>query len=239
MDMEEFKTNLKRRGKKEHVVQTLVGYVEQFAEYLQEQYGTDLQEASVGDLEAYAGWLEDQRKGSAKKVVRGIGLYYGLIGRQDLASCAWSIRETAIVKTRKVLAMKDFRGVDQEYVRALAAEGIVNVEQMVAAGKTPAQRQALSRSTGVPLAAIVEYVKLSDLARIEGLRRVRARLYYDAGVDTIDKLAAWDPEELRAMLVDFVARTGFDGIAPLPKEVRNAIATARKLPRVVEYESSL
>jgi predicted flap endonuclease-1-like 5' DNA nuclease len=235
MDIEEFKTDLKRRGKKAHVVQTLVGHVEHFAEYLQDQRGTDLQRASVSDLEAYAGWLEDQRKGSARKVVRGIGLYYDLIGRQDLASRAWSIRETAIAKTRKILALKDLRGVNQEYVRALAAAGIVNVEQMVAAGKTPARRQALSRRTGVPLAAIVEYVKLSDLARIRGLRSVRARLYYDAGVDTIDKLAAWDPEELREMLVDFVARTGFDGIAPLPKEVRNAVATARNLPRVVEH----
>jgi predicted flap endonuclease-1-like 5' DNA nuclease len=235
MDMEEFRTHLKRRGKKEHVAQTLVGYVEQFAGYLREQRGTDLQGAGVGDLEAYADRVEDQRKGSARKVVRGIGLYYDLIGKQDLASCAWSIRETAITKTRKIFALKDFRGVDQASVQALAAEGIVNVEQMVAAGRTPALREALSQRTGVPLAAIVEYVKLSDLARIGGLRSVRVRLYYDAGVDTIDKLAAWDPEELRAMFVDFVARTGFDGIAPLPKETRNAVATARKLDRLVEY----
>jgi hypothetical protein len=36
-------------------------------------------------------------------------------------------------------------------------------------------------------------------------------------------------------LVGFVERTGFDGIAPLPKEVRNAIVKARQLPAVVEY----
>jgi predicted flap endonuclease-1-like 5' DNA nuclease len=168
--------------------------------------------------------------------VRGIGLYYDLVDRQDLAARAWEIREAAIARRRKVFALKDFRGVDHAYVKALAAEGIANVEQMVAAGKTPAQREALSRRTGVPLAAVVEYVKLSDLARVGGLRSVRARLYYDAGVDTVEKLAAWDPEELRAMLVDFVARTGFDGIAPLPKEARNAVATAKTLERLVEYE---
>jgi hypothetical protein len=37
------------------------------------------------------------------------------------------------------------------------------------------------------------------------------------------------------MLVEFVERGGFGGIAPLPKEVRNAIATAKQLPRIVEY----
>jgi hypothetical protein len=36
------------------------------------------------------------------------------------------------------------------------------------------------------------------------------------------------------MLVDLVERTGFDGIAPLPKEIRNAIEVARSLPAVVE-----
>lgn len=37
------------------------------------------------------------------------------------------------------------------------------------------------------------------------------------------------------MLVDFVERTGFDGIAPLPKEIRNTIKAASELPPVVEY----
>ncbi len=58
---------------------------------------------------------------------------------------------------------------------------------------------------------------------------------YDSGVDTIEKLAKWDAEELRAMLTTFVGKTKFNGIAPLPKEVKSAIETARTLPRIVEY----
>jgi hypothetical protein len=78
-------------------------------------------------------------------------------------------------------------------------------------------------------------VKLSDLARIPGLKNIRARLYYEAGVDSIKKLAVWDPEELRAMLVDFVEETGFEGIAPWPKEASSAVKTAKKLPEMVDY----
>jgi hypothetical protein len=37
------------------------------------------------------------------------------------------------------------------------------------------------------------------------------------------------------MLIDFVERTAFDGIAPLPKEAASAVATAQSLPKVVEY----
>ena len=60
-------------------------------------------------------------------------------------------------------------------------------------------------------------------------------MYYDAGLDTPSKFVGWEPEVLRGMLAEWVERTGFEGIAPLPKERRNAIATARSLPKIVEY----
>jgi hypothetical protein len=78
-------------------------------------------------------------------------------------------------------------------------------------------------------------VKLCDLSRLMGVKSVRARLYHDAGVDTVEKLASQEPDALLRLTAEFVARTGFDGIAPLPKEVRSTIASARKLPKIVEY----
>lgn len=81
----------------------------------------------------------------------------------------------------------------------------------------------------------LELVKLSDLSRIPGVKGVRARLYYDAGVDTLEKLAAWEPEALLEMVIDFVDQTRFEGIAPFPAEVRFSIATAKQLPKIVEY----
>ena len=37
------------------------------------------------------------------------------------------------------------------------------------------------------------------------------------------------------MTAAFVERTGFDGVAPLPKEVSSTIANARKLPGIVTW----
>jgi len=48
-------------------------------------------------------------------------------------------------------------------------------------------------------------------------------------------MAGWNPEELRAMLVEFVERTGFNGRAPLPGEARFSVERARELPKIVEY----
>jgi hypothetical protein len=44
-----------------------------------------------------------------------------------------------------------------------------------------------------------------------------------------------EAEDLERMLSEFVRRTGFEGIAPLPKEIRNAVATARQLKNVIQY----
>jgi hypothetical protein len=106
---------------------------------------------------------------------------------------------------------------------------------MIEAGRTRKAREELAIKTRIPIKIILELVKLSDLARIYGVKSVRARLYYDAGVDTVEKMAKWNPEKLRAMLIGFVEKTGFDGIAPLPKEAEFTVAEAKKLPEIVEY----
>lgn len=96
-------------------------------------------------------------------------------------------------------------------------------------------RADLARRAGLPAGTVLELVKLADLSRLGGVKGTRARLYYDAGADSLEAVAGWEPEALREMLAAYVARTGFDGIALLPKEVRNAVAAARRLPRSVEY----
>ena len=140
-----------------------------------------------------------------------------------------------MAKKRNPFKLKEFRGVNSEYVEKLAAAGIKTAEQMLTAGQTAEKRTALARDTGIPEEAILELVKLSDLARLPGVKGIRARLYYDAGVDCIEKMAAWEPEALLKMTAEFVERTGFQGIAPLPKEVSSTIANAKRLPRVVEF----
>lgn len=100
----------------------------------------------------------------------------------------------------------------------LEKEGIINVDQMLERGKTPRDRKELSKKTGIPPESILECVKLSELSRLGGVKGIRARLYFYAGVDTLDKMASWDPEELRAYLTGFVKWTSFNGIASLPKE---------------------
>ena len=231
---EAFRTFLKRGGRSPSAVKRCIAYVKEFQQYLQEhQGGKTLNEAGSEELESFAEWIESEPKASAKGHLWGLRYYYEYASNQAMRDLAGRLRQQRI--KRKPFALQGFRGVNPEYVAKLAAVGIEDVEQMRHAGRTPDSRQELSEKAGVPLEAILEFMKLSDLARIPGLKGIRARLYHGAGVDTVERLAEWDPAELRTMLIDYVERTGFDGIAPLPKEARSAVAQAQKLAQVVEY----
>ncbi len=234
MDEAGFRSFLKRGGRSPQAVARCVRHVKQFEEYLHAHcQGKSLHEADAGDLEQFVAWVEREPKASAKTHLWALRYHFEYTANDEMRALASSLREQRV--KRAPFSLANFRGVDAGHMEKLASLGIRNVDQMREAGRTPGDRQALAGKTGIPPAAILEYVKLSDLARIQGLKGIRARLYYDAGVDTLEKLAAWDPEELRAMLSDFVQRTGFEGIAPLPKEASSAVAKAKRLPRVVEY----
>jgi hypothetical protein len=234
MDEHEFRAYLKRGGRSPRAQNRVMAYVLEYERFLEEQRGgTGIDAADGDDLEAFVAWVELAPKTSANKHLWALCYYYDFVSNEELRTRAGELRQQRI--KRKPFVLGDFRGVNAETAARLAATGIRNVEQMLAAGGTPSARKELADRTGVPMDDIVEFVKLSDLSRLGGVKAIRARLYCDAGVDTLEKMAQWDPKQLRAMLIEFVERTGFEGIAPLPKEARNAVKTAGELPRMVEY----
>lgn len=236
MQEKAYHNHLKSKGKKDHVIAELVTQVRRFEDYLNRERSKTLDSADLQDLLDFSGKIEQDLPGSTKIVMRGIALYYAYCGQTDLASAAAGLREQQTAKSRKAFLLKDFRGVDPVAVTALAAAGIHNVSQLIAAGGTPQARALLADQTGLALHQILELVKLADLSRLGGLKTIRARLYYDAGFDTLEKIAAQDPEQMRAAIQKFVQRAGFDGIPPLPKEALHTVEAAKKLPRLVIFE---
>jgi hypothetical protein len=233
MNEAEFRSFLKRGGRSPSVIKRVIVHLKEYQGYLESRNVT-LDDAGDEELRSYVDWVERAPKSSAKTHLWALRYYYQFVENDDLEHLSNALRQERI--QRKPFALKDFRGVQSEHVKKLAAVGIRNIKQMLAAGKTPADRRALAEKSGVPLESILELVRLSDLARIPGVKGVRARLYVDAGVDSVEKMASWDPQELRAMVVEFVERTGFEGIATLPAEARYTIDHASKLPIIVSYE---
>ena len=74
-----------------------------------------------------------------------------------------------------------------------------------------------------------------DLARLAGVKGIRARLYVDAGLDTWDRIATHSVDEMRDITSRFIEETGFPGVPPTSKEALYTIENAKKMPRTVEW----
>jgi hypothetical protein len=123
--------------------------------------------------------------------------------------------------------------VNPAYLESLASLGIETSRALIQSGKTKQDRERLSEKTGIPYKELLELVKLSDLSRKWGPKRTR--LYYNAGYDTFDKVAAMNPTEFRESIIAYVEATGINFTPPTPGEAHSAIEGAKRRPRIVDY----
>ena len=232
MDTEGFRRFLKAGGRSVNAALRAMEYVARFEEYLALNE-VELDDADPYDLESYVAGLEAEAGVSAKLDLWGIAYYYQFVDDPIMVHVAATMRRDRVEQTP--FRLRQFRGVDQNTTDRLAAAGIRSVEDLLKVGMTGPERTSLAAQADVPIAEVEELVRLADLARIPGLKSIRARLYLDAGIRSVSDLAGWDTDALVARLRNFVAETGFDGIAPLPGEARHAIETAGKLPPLITW----
>ncbi len=233
MDRDGFRGYLVKGGRSTSAINRCLRYVSDFEDFLLlQKVGKNLENARSEDLVEFVIMLDSEQKSKSKGYLWAIWYYCDFTSNIELRDCSSKLREERI--ERKPFPLKDFLGVDPRYVQLLAKAGIKNVSQMLSAGGQKKNRENLANSTGIPESVILEFVKLSDLARIPGVKGVRARLYYDAGIDTVEKVADLEPEELREIVVSYIAQSGFDGIPTLPTEAIYTVEKARVLPLIIE-----
>ena len=230
MDETEFRRFMKRNQRTDGVIRRSLKSIHDFDEFLG-RTGKSLADAVEEDLEAYASKCADNR--AVKGSMHALGYYYRFVQNDAMARKTDEIRTRYL--ERKPFRLKDFLGIKPSVIGRLAELGIRNTEQILGAARTESERKALAKDSGVSAEVILELVKMSDLARIFGLKGIRARLYHDAGIDTAEKMARMDPDELIRISGEFIKRSGFHGIPPTPKEAQFTVKAARDLQRVVEY----
>ncbi len=98
------------------------------------------------------------------------------------------------------IQLKKMPGIKPEFIGYLASYGITNTKKLFEIGRSTKGRNEISELTGVPPGVVMEMVKLSDLARAPYVGPVYARIFYEAGVDTLEKITENSPEVLWARL---------------------------------------
>ncbi len=233
MDEEGFRKYLKRRGKKPDVVDRNVESVKYFASFLQKERNKDLAKITKDDLDSYVFIIEEKKK-SAKGALYTLMNYFHFLEDKELLAHANVLRDARTKKTRRIFPIREFLRVDQEAVKKLATIGIRNVEQMLEKGKTKKQREELAQQLDIAEESILELVKLSDITRLGYVKKKLSRLYYEAGLDSPVKVAAFEPKDLHEFFTKFVEESGWDGMVPNPSDLVSNIKNARELSKVVE-----
>lgn len=133
------------------------------------------------------------------------------------------------------LSIKDIEGIGPNYKEKLAGAGIRTSDDLLKAGRTGKGRDELSKKTGISTKLLLEWVNLSDLARIRGVGEEYSDLLEEAGVDTVSELSRRVPEKLYQKILEINEQKKLVRRAPTETNVENWVHQAKKLPRAIEY----
>jgi hypothetical protein len=238
MDEKGFREFLRKHGRSKSAIESCIGFVRKFEDYLQEHKDVKgIDKATPDDIREFVSWGKKELK-SINSYLWGIHRYYEFTSDKEMYKVTLDLRRQEIEEhrgKRKPLDLQKIQGAAFEHVVRLESLGIINVKQMIDAGRTNTQRQELSKKTGIPLKCILDLVKFADITRISDIKGVKGRLLFEAKVDTIKKLSNFSAEELREKLIKVNEKKRILKKPPTLVETTYWVEQANKLPEIVEY----
>lgn len=230
MDSERFRIFLKKRGKSANSIERIVNFSADFDEFMRKKEKS-IDEAVEVDLYEFIG--RTKREIMKKKLnLWGLISYYEFTGNEKMKNLARELRES--VSKKSSFSLKEFVDVDKNTVEKLAVEGIKDAAKLLKTAFDKKSVEILSEKTGITEEQIVKLVKLADLSRLNGVKGIRAVLYYNSGFDTLEKIGESAPEEMIEGTKIYIEKTGFKGIPPWEKEARETIKMAKRLEKIID-----
>jgi predicted flap endonuclease-1-like 5' DNA nuclease len=132
------------------------------------------------------------------------------------------------------LHVSKLRGISLDVRNRLKRQGISYTHQLLREAGSAEQRGRLAARGRIDEVALTRLVRRADLARIKGIGAIFADMLEMIGVDQVATLAEQAPAELHPRLYELNAAERLARRAPTPEEVRDWIAQARALPRLVD-----
>jgi hypothetical protein len=232
MDEDGFRSYMKEKKTPLDKTNAYTNRIRRFEKYLSDNEGEkSIESSTTGDLEKYVEWCKENKVNPYLDFF-GIREYFRFLGIKELPYTCNQIMQMIQLKKFK---LRNFLTADQESAMKLEGVGIKTASQILEVGKTMKEREVLASKSGVPLHEVLKFVKLANLARCPGHMKKRACLYYEAGLDTFDKIAGQDPELMIKFLDDFIKKTGFDGSAPILADARSSVENSKRISRIIQF----
>jgi hypothetical protein len=227
MDENKFFAFMEKANKPAKTINSYLQSVKYYTDFLQSELKiTTPYEAKPIDIKEFVKW-GTKRGDNVYRHLWGIRTYYQFEQLAIMENTASELMEYIQNETRK---LGEFPKVDQDSVTKLSKIGIRTVNQLLNAGNTQDKLEEISRISGASQVALMELYKLSNLSRLPGLKKVRCRLFYEAGLDTLASIATLEPAEVQRILREYIERTGFEGSTPTLSEAEVTVTMARFLP---------
>ena len=132
------------------------------------------------------------------------------------------------------LHLSKVRGTNLQIRARLKTLGITNSRQLLKAAGQRKDRAGLIGKTGIDAATLAYITKRADLARVKGVGATFSDMLEVIGVDTVERLASWEPNALHRTLHDFNTSERFARRAPTLEEIQSWNTQARMLTIVLE-----
>ena len=129
----------------------------------------------------------------------------------------------------------EIEGIGPVYQKKLIAYNVKTVESLLKQGASPSGRSKIASGTGISSSLILEWVNHADLWRIKGVSEEYSDLLEEAGVDTVVELAQRNADNLYKKLKEVNMAKKLVRRLPGAKQVKDWVAQAKKLPRVITY----
>lgn len=119
--------------------------------------------------------------------------------------------------------------------RKLQAAGVCSTAQLLQIGASRRGRQTIAMTTAISEKQIYTWVRRADMLRIEGLDSQSAEQLEQAGVSALPELATTNAQTLQLKMQALHDQNRSHGALPGRAELERWIASAKTLPRIIEY----
>jgi hypothetical protein len=131
--------------------------------------------------------------------------------------------------------LRDFPDLEKKMVEKLEEMGFTNTLKLYDKVVTPQQRKELAQFLGAPEREIFKLTKLTDLSRIKWVNHTFANVLYQAGFDTVEKVASADYKELykkvKKLNEEQHLYKGHIGL----NDMKRCVEAAKDVPWEIEY----
>lgn len=235
MDEQAFSAYMQQRKKTAATQARYRQHLRAFDSFLNDQRSSSLDAATGDDVHAFMDWVEGGGKATAhlRKALWGLWTYAEWTENEGMFLAVMQRLGDQAVRDVRLSAYPDS---DAAYVKRLAGLRIRSAADLLAAGRTAAQRVDLCQQANIPPAALLRMLQYADLLRLPGTKLLRVQVIHAAGYVSLAQIASCEhADEFLDKVNKVIAESGVAKLGLGDKEGRVILQLARHFPTLVEW----